>query len=198
MRRFLFFGAVLGLLVPSFAFANTNLVVNGGFETGDFTGWTQFGNTGFTGVTGNFEGVSPEEGIYQAYFGGVGSTGGISQTLTSSSANYTVSFWLYNFGGTPSSATVSLGLGPTLLSLPNPPAFGYTEHTFTNVNAGADPVLTFTFRQDPSYFLLDNVSVVASTTTPEPGFYWLLALGLSGLAVVGRRRKACNSAGCRG
>ena len=43
-----------------------NLVVNCGFETGDFTGWTQDGNTGFTGVT-----TFPQLGNYAAYLGPV-------------------------------------------------------------------------------------------------------------------------------
>ena len=62
--------AVLALVaLPAFAAdvcqTPANLVVNCGFETGDFTGWTQSGNTGFTGVS---------TGIY-AYSGNYGAFG---------------------------------------------------------------------------------------------------------------------------
>jgi hypothetical protein len=185
-RRLLFLATVFGLLFPSFAFASINLVANGSFETGDFTSWERLPDYSFTGVvSGTFSGISPTDGSFQAYFGTVGDTGGIQQALSSAATSYNVSFDLFNFGGTPSSAAASLSIGNYLLSLSDPPAFGYTTYTFQNVAAGVDPTLAFTFRQDPSYFLLDNVSVSA---TPEPGFYGLLALGLSGLGVFVRRR----------
>ena len=70
------------LLVTAFALpAQANLLVNGSFETGDFTGWTLTGNTGFTGVQGNFGGVDPEDGNFQSFWGPVGSDGFMSQTF---------------------------------------------------------------------------------------------------------------------
>jgi hypothetical protein len=45
----------------------TNLVGNPGFETGTFSSWTQFGNTGFTGVgTSSPDGTLPHSGTYLA------------------------------------------------------------------------------------------------------------------------------------
>ena len=44
------FGAALMSAILVSSDARANLVTNGGFETGDFTGWTQGGNTGFTSV----------------------------------------------------------------------------------------------------------------------------------------------------
>lgn len=43
-------------------------ITNGGFETGDFTGWTLGGNTGYTGVTGSYA----HSGNFGAYFGAGG------------------------------------------------------------------------------------------------------------------------------
>ena len=44
--------------------AKANLISNGGFETGNFTGWTvgQTGNA-FIGVTGEFGGIFPHSGV---------------------------------------------------------------------------------------------------------------------------------------
>jgi hypothetical protein len=43
-------GAALMSAILISSGAHADLVTNGGFETGDFTGWTQGGNTGFTSV----------------------------------------------------------------------------------------------------------------------------------------------------
>ena len=46
-------GVAAGIIntFPNCDLVADNLVTNCGFETGDFTGWTQSGNTGFTGVS---------------------------------------------------------------------------------------------------------------------------------------------------
>jgi hypothetical protein len=43
--------------------AKANLITNPGFETGDFTGWTQV----FGAVTGTFLGVNPHSGNFQRF-----------------------------------------------------------------------------------------------------------------------------------
>lgn len=194
LSKVLFCSALVVAALPSLALADVNLVTNGGFETGDFTGWTQVGNIDFSGVAGNFSGVDPAEGAFQAFFGPVASTGGIVQSpLVSTSTLYNVSFWLYNFGGTPNSYDVSLGGVSLTGKVVDAPAFGYTEFSYTNVAAGPNPTIQFLFQQNPSYFLLDNVVVTAAggtAPTPEPGIYSVLGLGLAGLAFALRRRKS--------
>jgi hypothetical protein len=83
------FATLMGL--SGQAIAGTNLLVNGSFETGDLTGWTEFGDFSFSGVSGEFVGLAPEEGNYQAYLGSVDTTGGIYQTFADTpGAEYTV------------------------------------------------------------------------------------------------------------
>lgn len=161
--------------------AAANLVTNGSFETGNFTGWSTSGNLGFTGVMGEFSGVLPTDGSYQAYFGPIGSVGGITQTIaTTPGATYAFSFDLANLGGGPSFVDATFG-GTTVLSLTDPSAFQYTTHLFYVVASGDTTAVTFQFRQDPSFFLLDDVSL-EQTGAPEPGSLFLLGLGLAGAA----------------
>ena len=154
-----------------------DLVTNGGFETGDFTAWAQFGDTSYTGV-----GTLSQSGAYAAYFGPITSTGGISQLLsTTAGTPLIVDFW-YQALGSRNSFSADLG-GVNLVSLTNDTAHTtWTEFTFT-VNAPTDtPTLSFTFSNPPSYDYLDGVRV---TTTPAPGPITLAALG----ALVAARRK---------
>lgn len=169
--------------------AHANLVTNGSFETGDFSGWLLSGNVGFTGVQGNFAGVNPEDGNFQAYFGAIGSTGSLDQDIsTTAGDSYDVSFWLFNFGGTPNSFSASFG-ATNLVSLSNAGSFPYTEYTYVVTATGSVTDLDFTIQQNPSYFLLDNISVTPAGVPDASMTVVLLGLGLASLA-VGRRFRA--------
>ena len=160
-------------------------VVNGGFETGNFAGWTQFGNEGATGVVGNFDGVNPIDGNYQGAFGSVGSTGGIEQSVAGVTAGntYELSFWLADLSTGPSYFDVTFG-GQDLLTMVNPEPFGYTHYTFA-VPVTSD-LLAFTFQQNPSYFLIDDITVNAGV--PDSGSTMaMMSLGLVGLGGAARR-----------
>ena len=58
-----------------------SLVTNGGFETGDFAGWSQTGDTTFNGVQCPGPDPSVYEGNCSAFFGPSFSVGGIEQTI---------------------------------------------------------------------------------------------------------------------
>jgi hypothetical protein len=162
--------------------AQADLVTNGGFETGNFAGWSQFGNTGFTGVTG---GGVEHSGTYGAFFGPIGSVGGITQTLTlAANTNVTVSFWLHNDGGNPNSFDVTFD-GVSLMSLGNDPGIGYGFYSFNVTTTNANPSLTFSFQQDPAFWYLDDASVVV----PLPTGVTMGLAGLAGVGVLGRIRR---------
>jgi hypothetical protein len=176
--------------------AKANLVVNGGFETGDFTGWAQGGNTGFTQVSGTFgpNNTSPHSGNFQADLGPVGSDGSLTQNLaTTVGGSYVLDYWLANDGGTTSDFSVMWD-GTTIAGsvLSDPPGFGYTEYTFNVTASTALTALEFDFRQDPAWFYLDDISVNA--TVPDSGSTVVL-LGAA-MIVVGlvHRRLAAKRA----
>ena len=185
--------SVLVLGTVGFAHAGSNLVTNGSFETGDFTGWTLSGDTTFTGVCDVSTcpgGFAPEDGNYAAYFGPVGDTATISQTIaTTPGDEYSLSFFLANpVGGTPNYFSVTFG--NSSFSFTNfGVAFGWQQFTLTTVATTDQTNLSFTFRNDPSYWFLDNVTVQQSGgSTPEPGTLVLFGSGALGLAGFARRK----------
>lgn len=170
--------------------ASVNLVTNGDFETGTLAGWTQGGNTGFTGIlSGGAFG-----GTYQAYMGPIGTSGSLTQTLTTvAGARYNLNYQLRASGLTPNRFDVFWNGGAVAgLTLNNTPNFGWTGFSALNLVAtGSSTTLSFVYRHDPGFFYLDGVSV--TTATPEAS---TLALVGGALLLIGsfRRHRVQTSA----
>jgi uncharacterized repeat protein (TIGR03803 family) len=135
------------------------LVINGDFESGDFSGWTLDGGDDFVD-DGSLSRITPYSGNFEAVLGTIGQSGNLYQTLsTTPGSSYLLSFWLNSPDGQmPNDLFVSWN-GTVLFEETNAPAFNWTNLQFEIVATGSSTVLDFGFKNDPSYFGLDAVSV---------------------------------------
>ena len=188
---------VVALFLGGVGPIRADLIVNGGFETGDFTGWTTI-----PGASGSAFGVNatspgrgyPHSGTYEAYFGAFSTDEDrIYQDLaTVAGQSYTIDFWLRNNMGGQNRFDVTWGGGSILseVNAPGSPSTPYTEYTFTEVASGSTTRLEFAGYNNPSFafFNLDDVSVNVAAV-PEPSNFILAGLGISGFLMAAFARR---------
>lgn len=180
----------LGCAAMLAASAHANLVTNGGFETGNFTGWnvTLAGSGSNLSVVNNF----PHTGIFYARFGATsGLPDTISQSLaTVAGASYAIDYWLRNSGSGPNQFDFNWDGGAVEQSLVNAAPFGYTQFSYSLVATSALTTISFASSHGPSFFRLDDVNVEfvsGPIAVPEPTS--LALVGLAGLIVFSVRRR---------
>jgi hypothetical protein len=212
MKLSLAMGAAALCLASGAALANTSQcdsnpadqVVNCGFETGDFTGWTLGGSSAALLQT-NLYGIdayNPYSGSYDAFFGTQGATLGThlstdSITLTQMmdleiGRAYTISFELDQ--DTPLSTgytnyfNASIN-GTSLLTLSGVGVTGgYVQESFTyTATTSALSPLVFASQNDAGTWFLDDIVI---SQVPEPASMAMFGVGLLALAGLSRRRRA--------
>jgi hypothetical protein len=164
-------------------------VLNGGFETGDFTDWTLNGDPSPYNFVDNGSvatAIHPHSGTYFAALGESGFQGYLSQTLpTVPGAAYLLSLWMNSPNVNPyqpNEFSVAWN-GNTLfdqLNLPpiTSPASGWTNLQFIVTATNAASVLQIGGRDDDYYLGLDDVSL---SPIPPAALQSSLAANTSGV-----------------
>ena len=184
--------AIVLLFIASSPYLAAQLVVNPGFETGNFSGWTTTPSPPEPDgtITSNFgvESANPHSGVFNAFFAGGGfsnilaaplSFDSISQNIaTVPGGLYALSFWLRNDGFEDFEFRASFGgtvVKDIVTDFNNPVSktFGYTQFVVPGLVAtGNTTVLQFDGAQFPEgggVFRLDDVSVFPCPPLNNPG-----------------------------
>ena len=183
-----------------------NIVLNPGFETGNFTSWTADSGLHWLVKMSDFIILGPHSGTFYANNSCLGAScittpdSFLFQDLpTTINQTYTLTFW-YDRG---ISGPVKGGSSEELLVLWNgTPALdlaqlnqgssdpGWTQFTVTGLTASSTSTrLEFRGRQDPAHLGVDDVDVEASSAVPEPSSLTLALSTLLGFGLFAKRRK---------
>ncbi|WP_065756004.1 PEP-CTERM sorting domain-containing protein [Bradyrhizobium paxllaeri] len=213
MNRLLKFtgAALIGVLLQSGA-SQANVLLNGGFETGNFLGWTV--NTGGeatypqvviaynqggaypTGAFGEPIPTAPNGGNYGAYFVSDNTNESISQEISlTQGQSYQVSFEVYspnNGRRNAFDATLQSSVDGVLSPLftAKTLASGWTVYSAIFTASAANPytfALNFHGQGVPAGdFVVDNASVAA---VPEASTWAMMILGFVGVGFLAYRRR---------
>jgi hypothetical protein len=184
--------SVVALLFLACGSGNASLVANGGFETGDFTGWTvsggavDCGNTAVPGIS-----TTAHSGAYAACFGNPAALTFISQTLATAPGQvYNASFWYQdnNYGQTPVNEIQFYWGGTVGLDRTNVATTSWKHVSGLFTATSTSTVIEFGFEDVPGVFGLDDLDV---DPVPEPRATVLCGLGLGLLGWL--RRRAMSS-----
>lgn len=176
------FAAVLLAFGAALATSSSHAaLVNGDFESGNLSGWTLSGDTGFVGVA---DGIG-RGGSAGAFFGPDPSAT-LSQTFaTTPGLTYAIRFWLALDDSAQPNAFSWAWNGVTQATEMNAVAHDFVE-TYRLITAtGASSSLSFTFANPQSFFRLDDVSLAV----PEPAALGLVAAALLMAGIAGTRRR---------
>jgi hypothetical protein len=137
----------------------SNLVANGGFETGNFSGWTLGGNSGGGQIF--IDHSKTHAGSDDAAFGSFNRVDGTLTQLvpTASGDHYTLSFWTTPGTGGDNHFEADWN-GQTLMDVTNAPNSGYQQHTFDVVGVAGNSTLTFDSYNGPDAWHLDDVMLI--------------------------------------
>jgi Pro-kumamolisin, activation domain/Viral BACON domain len=136
-----------------------SIVANGGFETGNFSGWNLNATTTQVGKTKPLI----HSGKYGADLGQLDTLGYLSQNVpTIAGQTYLLSLWLDNpvntFGATPNEFQVQWE-GNTIYDAIDLPFTVWTNLQFVVTATTTGSELQFGFQDEPSYLGLDDISV---------------------------------------
>ncbi len=182
--------------------AHADLIANGTFATGDFTGWTTAGDTLYSGVTST--GIYPNNMPSDQFHVEAGTANpstpanpdvfNLAQSFESiAGQSYTFSFYINETDTTDAlninttDALQVLWNENTLLNIAEFTTNGWQLYSFTETAGSSSSNIQFNMSDYSSYVGLADVSVVAVAPVPlSPSFY---SFGLGLLSLLGLRKR---------
>lgn len=210
------FGIIVSAVILSSSAASAAIITNGGFETGNFSGWTvntggdpsfpqvvvQYGqSSGYpTGVFGEPVPAPPGGGQYGAYFVSDVYYQTISQSIVlAAGERYTVSYDIYspqNGQSNPFDALLQSQTDGNLSPIFTAKTLGngwvnYSADFFANAGPYTFALGFLPLGVPAADFVIDNVGVTVAV--PEPATWAMMIFGFMGIGFLAYRRRSSAS-----